>query len=60
VIRYDQRLNGWISGKNPDFQGMPTINLEGDTNVCSCKDCFEAIISGLGFNYGEMVKNLPL
>lgn len=39
MIRYHEPTNTWISGKNPDDQGMPTTNLTGDTHLCGCYDC---------------------
>lgn len=50
MIRFDPAFNSWVSGKNPDDQGMPTSNLTGDLNVCTCNSCMEALINEKGDN----------
>lgn len=54
MIRYYQPIDAWISGKNPDGQGMPSTNLSGDTEVCGCEDCFAAYVNGLGANHADI------
>lgn len=54
MIRYWEQANAWISGKNPDETGMPTTNLRGDEDVCSCEDCMTAALKALGTNYDEV------
>ena len=51
MIRYWEPSNSWVSGNNPDEQGMPSTDLSGDTEVCTCVDCFKAALQGLGTNY---------
>jgi hypothetical protein len=54
MIRYDELRNAWISGQNPDDQGMPTTNLSGDTKVCVCGECVNAYVNGLGANHADV------
>lgn len=54
MIRYWEQANAWVSGKNPDEQGMPSTNLQGDEDVCTCGDCFDAALKGKGTNYDKV------
>lgn len=54
MIRYCLISDSWISGVNPDENGMPTTNLSGDNQVCTCDICFDAYIEGLGENHDEV------
>jgi hypothetical protein len=55
MIRYDPFFHAWLSGANPDDQGMPTTNLTGDTERCRCEVCESAFTQALGTNYNELV-----
>lgn len=54
MIRYWEQTNAWVSGKNPDEQGMPSTDLTDDQDVCSCIDCTKAALRALGTNYDEV------
>jgi len=54
MIRYSEMDNAWVSGENPDGQGMPTTNLAGDVEVCTCEECYQAYINGLGTNHDQI------
>jgi len=56
MISYWEPMNAWISGKNPDKQGMPSTNLTGDPDVCTCKDCVTALFNALGTNLKDLPK----
>jgi hypothetical protein len=54
MIHYYEPADSWVSGKNPDEQGMPTTNLTGDTEVCLCRDCATAASFGFGYNFQDL------
>lgn len=55
MIRYDYVFDAWVSGKNPDGQGMPTTNLTGDTEVCTCPECWNALGDTVGKNISDVL-----
>lgn len=54
MVYFSEMHHAWISGQNPDDQGMPTSNLDGDTKVCTCEGCYQAYIRGLGTNHDQV------
>jgi hypothetical protein len=58
MIRYDPSLDAWISGQNPDAQGMPTTNLTGEYDICTCADCRFAKAASKGSNFDELPMKL--
>lgn len=52
MIRYE--FDRWISGKNPDDQGMPSTVLSGDEEICWCEECRIAWYSRLGCNFHQV------
>lgn len=59
MIRYFEAGNIWISNLNLDETGMPTTNLHGDWEICTCSECRWALEKGKGENFDILFSEEP-